>query len=174
MNRQQKDSIISILLSFELPTLIAWWNDFCAEVRGYEDRIYENDEDFFEENFSNADSAVRAVCYGEYHYTDEYVVFNAYGNLESFDGRKARSRIDYDELAEWMHEKGCYEITEVWYEDLFADFVNFVNTLISDDVVISEEEEDDYFQRYPNLLTDDWTDVAEEIVTEFRNKKNNK
>ena len=27
--------------------------------------------------------AVRAVCYGEYNYTDEYVKINAYGNLET-------------------------------------------------------------------------------------------
>lgn len=45
---------------------------------------YENDEYFFNEFFNNAvDDAVRAICYGDYNYMDDYVKFNAYGNLES-------------------------------------------------------------------------------------------
>lgn len=44
----------------------------------------ENDKDFFDTYFyQNPDEAVRAVCYGDYKYTDEFVKFNAYGNLES-------------------------------------------------------------------------------------------
>lgn len=42
-----------------------------------------NDEDFFEIYFSKADDAVRAVCYGDYNYADDYVKFDGYGNLES-------------------------------------------------------------------------------------------
>lgn len=45
---------------------------------------YENDEDFFDLWFpNNPDEAVRSVCYGSYEYMDDYVRFNAYGNLES-------------------------------------------------------------------------------------------
>lgn len=43
----------------------------------------ENDEDFFNIYYNNALEAVRAVCYGNYNYADEYVKINAYGNLES-------------------------------------------------------------------------------------------
>lgn len=43
----------------------------------------ENDEEFFDIYYNNALEAVRAVCYGDYNYTDEYVKINAYGNLES-------------------------------------------------------------------------------------------
>lgn len=53
---------------------------------GYFDDIqwWDNDEDFFETFFGTAImDAVRAVCYGEYNYTDEYVKINAYGNLET-------------------------------------------------------------------------------------------
>ena len=42
-----------------------------------------NDEDFFDTFFKCPDDAVRAVCFGDYNYMDEYVRFNAYGNLES-------------------------------------------------------------------------------------------
>ena len=50
-----------------------------------EDYCYEsNDEDFFEVHFGNNPmEAVRAVCFGEYNYSDDYVRFNAYGNLKS-------------------------------------------------------------------------------------------
>ncbi len=45
---------------------------------------WENDEDFFDTYFADdIMGAVRAVCYGEYNYTDEYVKINAYGNLET-------------------------------------------------------------------------------------------
>lgn len=43
-----------------------------------------NDDEFFEIYFGDKPlEAVRAVCYGEYNYTDEYVKFDSYGNLES-------------------------------------------------------------------------------------------
>ena len=45
----------------------------------------ENDEEFFNCYFSeNPMEAVRAAQYGDYNYSDEYVRFDAYGNLESF------------------------------------------------------------------------------------------
>ena len=45
---------------------------------------YENTEDFFDLWFPNKpDEAVRAALYGDYEYMDDYVRFNAYGNLES-------------------------------------------------------------------------------------------
>ena len=54
--------------------------DGCLDWLDY----FENDEDFFETFFNGKiDEAVRAVCYGDYKYMDDYVKFNAYGNLES-------------------------------------------------------------------------------------------
>ena len=44
-----------------------------------------NDEDFFECYFENKIEVARAICYGDYNYTDDYVRFNGYGNLESFN-----------------------------------------------------------------------------------------
>ena len=50
--------------------------------------INENNEEFFEMMFPNKPmEAVSAAHYGNYNYTDEYVRFNGYGNLESFDER---------------------------------------------------------------------------------------
>lgn len=48
--------------------------------------FYENDEDFFNTFFAdNPMEVARATFYGNYKYCDQYVRFNSYGNLESFD-----------------------------------------------------------------------------------------
>ena len=46
--------------------------------------------------------AVRAVSYGEYQYSNDYVIFNGYGNLESFD--YVKERVDIDAIAEDIKE----------------------------------------------------------------------
>lgn len=43
----------------------------------------ENNEEFFENYFTSKIEVARSICYGDYNYMDEYVHFNAYGNLES-------------------------------------------------------------------------------------------
>ena len=43
-----------------------------------------NDKEFFDCYFDGDTlGAVRAVCYGTYNYSEDYVKFDAYGNLES-------------------------------------------------------------------------------------------
>ena len=47
---------------------------------------YENDNEFFNMFFpNNPTEAVRSAYYGDYNYCDEYVRFNGYGNLVSFN-----------------------------------------------------------------------------------------
>lgn len=62
--------------------------DIVREINGYDSSLYwidyfENDEYFLNEMFETPNDAVRAVCYGKYNYMDDYVRFNACGNLES-------------------------------------------------------------------------------------------
>jgi hypothetical protein len=45
--------------------------------------VYENDEEFFTLFFKNPMEAVRATQFGNYNYSDDYVRFNGYGNLDS-------------------------------------------------------------------------------------------
>jgi hypothetical protein len=61
----------------------ACWNQYCDEANYPDDRVYDNDEEFFANHFSDVMEAVRAVCFGEYRYQDEWVVFNGCGNLDS-------------------------------------------------------------------------------------------
>ena len=55
--------------------------------------VYNNDEEFFDIFFANNPAEVaRAIYYGDFNYNDEYIKFNAYGNLETL------SEYDYEEL----------------------------------------------------------------------------
>ena len=50
---------------------------------------WDNDEEFFNTFFyNNPTEAVRSAYYGDYNYCDDYVRFNGYGNLESFNDYK--------------------------------------------------------------------------------------
>lgn len=144
--------------------IIRAWNNYCSE-ECMDDYIYDNDEYFFEEMFEKADDAVRAVCYGEYHYQDEYVVFNAYGNLDSFDYWKdENSPIDLDILAEYLVDNGDSDTPGI--EDLDSDFIekfaeeNNVDINEVEEIVNNYLEEEDF-----DFLTEDWEDLAE-IVKE--------
>lgn len=67
--------------------------------------VRENDEEFFQVYFEGKPmEAVRAAVYGEYNYTDEYVRFNGYGNLES--------------LTQWQLENEIKESIEEIIENL--------------------------------------------------------
>lgn len=65
--------------------------DIARTINSYDGSLdyldyWENDEEFFNTYYpENAMEAVRAACYGDYNYTDDYVRINAYGNLESVD-----------------------------------------------------------------------------------------
>ncbi len=65
--------------------LVSINNQYCQNNNYSDDEVYENNEEFFDTFFSTKLEAVRAVVYGEYNYTNDYVRFNWYGNIESFD-----------------------------------------------------------------------------------------
>ena len=90
---------------------------------------YENDEEFFNMFFEGKpDEAVRASYYGDYNYTDDYVQFNAYGNLHSVSEYQLE-----DEL-----QDGVEEIFDTWYE-LYQD--NNVDTYYNELKEMIEELE---------------------------------
>ena len=68
---------------------------------------WDNDEEFFNMFFPNNPSeAVRSAYYGDYHYCDNYVRFNGYGNLESFNDYDLENKYkDYiDEIVKSLIE----------------------------------------------------------------------
>lgn len=81
-----KEQIIEIINNMTSDQLVELNNKYCEEL-GYSDSdIYINDEEFFNIFFiNNPNEAVRAVCYGDYNYIHDYVIFNGYGNLVTFN-----------------------------------------------------------------------------------------
>ena len=74
--------------------------DLICAVNSYDGSLddiyyYYNDDDFFAMAFgTNVLDAVRAVCYGNYKYSDDYVRFDAYGNLESANSYEIMNMYD--------------------------------------------------------------------------------
>lgn len=74
------------------------------EVNSYDNSLdyvtyYDNDEDFFDEMYQGSViEAIRAVCFGNYNFVDNYVKIDSYGNLESCN--KWELAMNYDTFAE--------------------------------------------------------------------------
>lgn len=137
--------IIDIINDMNEAELIQLNNEYCEAINDMDSQIFDNDEDFFSNFFANDTiGAVRAVSYGSYNYSANYVKFNGYGNLESF------SYVDTDTLCENVETMAEY------IADNLHEFTQF------DNVEENEEEEkkqadEDYnsaleqdFQRYEN------------------------
>lgn len=159
----RKKAIIAILKAMETKTLVGIWNEYCSE-ENMDDYIYENESYNLNEMFCGKDAvsdALRAAWYGNYNFTDNYVVFNAYGNLKSYNEYNVEEQIDFDTLADYIMDNDCREIQDVWIEDIHGAFEDYFNNKF-EDVSIDEN----YDLSSWNLLTDDWDDIAEDILDE--------
>ena len=88
---------------------IAIYNEYCSEHGDTDKMLYDFDEEFFEMAFGNDPiEAARATFFGNIqNWSDEYIRFNGYGNLESL------SEYDAVEVAE-DHVEEIYEYEDVW------------------------------------------------------------
>lgn len=95
---------------------VSAWNQMCQDKNRSDDEIFSNDEEFFSVFFSDTMSAVRAVCFGEYRYQDEWVKFNGYGNLDS--SNDPAQFIDDDELTNAIEDDpSSYDVEEFEEEE---------------------------------------------------------
>lgn len=93
--------------------------EMVSDVNSYNGNLEEfywcyNDEYFYETYFSSKEEVARAVYYGDYNFCDDYVKFNAYGNLETCT--------DYDRSYELRDN--VEEIFDEWY-DLYIHHDSF-------------------------------------------------
>lgn len=59
-------------------------NIYCQEINACDNEIYSNDEEFFNTFFEGRPQEVaRAISFGDYEYSADWVKFNGYGNLET-------------------------------------------------------------------------------------------
>ena len=80
-------------------------------------RSYDNDEDFFRTFFEgNPMEVARRTFYGNYRYCDEFVRFNAYGNLESL------SSYGYEEEIESYKEEIIDEYLQLLDDNSIDDY----------------------------------------------------
>lgn len=89
---------------------IAIYNEYCLEHGDSDKMLYDFDEEFFEMAFEGKEpmEICRATFFGNItSWNDEYIRFNAYGNLESL------SEYDAVEVAE-DHVNEIYEYEDVW------------------------------------------------------------
>ena len=125
----------------ELASKIAIHNAYIREIScSCENEIERNDEDFFNTFFEGKPmEAVRASFYGNYRYVDDYVWFNAYGNLTSGDNEDELPLRDAEEMAEWYIEH--YE--DVDYITEMVDFCNACEEEGNEEEENEEEESED-------------------------------
>jgi hypothetical protein len=90
--------------------LISLHNQYCESVNDMDSQIFNNDEEFFEVYLPKSTDAIRACQYGDHRYADNFVQFNGYANLESFDN--VSDRVNHDEIASDIieNEQNYYDI----------------------------------------------------------------
>lgn len=121
-------------------TKIAINNEYCRE-NGYENEIFGNTDDFLDEMFSSPSEAIKAVSYGEYCCSDDYVWFNGYSNLESGSFESNLPLEDARTLAEWYVEDNN-NIPDVYIEE-FTELYDYLENDGDDEDEDDEEEIED-------------------------------
>ena len=83
------------------------WEEFCRNRGYYDEEVFYNDDDFFDEMFSQGTEIARAVFYSgdDYRYCDKYVKFTVYGNLKSAAYLKDLADLDNDEFLEFVSKE---------------------------------------------------------------------
>jgi hypothetical protein len=132
MNREKFiKAIIEEINCFDNDQMVQLNNEYCDQQNYPDDQIYSNDANFFADVYGgDVMEAVRAVSYGDYNYSHDYVKLNGYGNLESMNV------IDEDDL--------CESIDTI-AEEVADNFRNYDHLfdLDPDDFEDEEEEETD-------------------------------
>jgi hypothetical protein len=107
-----KKQIVNEINLMSNSDLIILNNLYANEVQGnFDNEIFNNDEEFFYTFFENSViSAIQCVSYGDYRYNDNFVKFNGYGNLESFN---------------YMSHAQLCELPETMAEDIINKFEEF-------------------------------------------------
>jgi hypothetical protein len=107
------NQVIKAINEMDCTDLVMLNNEYCESINGMDSFIYSNDDNFLEDYFNTKSDLARAIFYGDYRYMDNWVTFNGYGNLESFN------YMDTDKLCERV------EVMAEYIVDTFQDFSQF-------------------------------------------------
>ena len=85
------------------------FNEYCLEHGNSDDMLQSFDEEFFDTYFQDKMEVCRATFFGDIHnWNDEYIRFNAYGNLESVNEFEAEDLVN-DYVEEIYEYPDCWE-----------------------------------------------------------------
>ena len=84
--QQLVEQVIELINAMDSYDLVQLNNEYCQAANYLDSEIFANDEDFFETFFANDTlRAIQATQFGDYRYHDNWVTFNGYANLDSFN-----------------------------------------------------------------------------------------
>ena len=93
---------------------VGMYNEYCMNYGNLDDMISDFDEDFFNTYFENPMEAARATFFGKIgSWSDDYIKFNAYGNLVSLNEYSAMEEIECELESIFEHK----DIWESYVED---------------------------------------------------------
>ena len=64
--------------------ILSYWNEYCEDTNNCDDYIHELTDDFLNDNFGSPADLAQVIS-GEFYYHDDYVKYDNYGHLVSFD-----------------------------------------------------------------------------------------
>lgn len=129
-----------------------YYNRYCEYNNDSDSIIYPNDDDFLETMFGdNVSDLARAITYGDYNYTDKYVKFNGYGNLQTYYD-------SYDALKDNFVDS---EMIDFIMEDKDIDLESSYDEYICD--TLDEAKE--------SMTPEEFSDILKEYTTEEMQEK---
>ena len=111
--KEADESLISALETLSESKLFNLWSNYCDE-NSYDDNIYYNDENFYENFFPNSWDLAQILSYEkEFSIQDKYVKFDGYGGITTFNDIK--DYVDLSDLADWI-ENNDIDLTPYGFE----------------------------------------------------------
>lgn len=125
----QLNNIIEQINELDEYSLMNLNNAYCDINKYYDNQIYENNEEFFNDYFQNKPYEVAQSCfYGDYNFSHDFVKFNGYGNLQS--------------IADYNLKENLVVSIETIANDIIGKYWLYNNDCCFDFQLLEEEEEE--------------------------------
>ena len=95
------------LVDFEdIEFVIRLWNCYCDDIHMYDDKIYNNDEDFM--NLFTPMEVAQKIHFGSYDYYDSWISFDGNGNFLTYGYSSEILRLlSLHEMIDWYNQPDC-------------------------------------------------------------------
>lgn len=95
------------LVDFEdIEFVIRLWNCYCDDIHMYDDKIYNNDEDFM--NLFTPMEVAQKIHFGDYNYYDSWISFDGNGNFLTYAYSSEILRLlSLQEMIDWYNQPDC-------------------------------------------------------------------